>query len=57
MYTRHVNLEDVDQLHNGLEVDVMGTETIKYNGAKIGEVGGRGKVRLTAEMRQRHPLF
>ena len=57
MYTRYINLEDVDHLHNGLDVDVMGTETIKYNGAKIGEVGGRGKVRLTAEMRQRHPLL
>ena len=57
MYTRYINLEDVDHLHNGLDVDVMGTETIKYNGAKIGEVGGRGNVRLTSEMRQRHPLL
>lgn len=57
MYSRYIKLEDVDQLHNGLDVDVMATETIKYNGAKIGEVGGRGIVRLTAEMRQRHPIF
>ncbi|MBM0067971.1 hypothetical protein [Alkalicoccobacillus gibsonii] len=57
MRTRYMNLEKIDQLHNGLEIEVVGTDHIKYNGAKIGEVGGRGTVRLTHEMRQRHPLL
>ncbi|MEK4566977.1 hypothetical protein MKX54_20070 [Alkalihalobacillus sp. FSL R5-0424] len=57
MHTRYLNLEELDQFHNGMDVEVLGADHIRFNGALIGEVGGRGTVRLTAEMRQRHPLL
>lgn len=56
MHTRHLNVREINEFEHGFDVDVMGTDTIKFNGAKIGEVGKPGKVRLTAEMRQRHPF-